>query len=120
MKLSQIVECAPALSALAATKLPAKSAYRVAKAINLIKPELTAYEESRLKLAEQFGVKSEDGTSFQFDADGAASFSKGMADLGNEDVDLKLPTVTPDELGDIEIEPMHLAALDGVLIMEAA
>ena len=118
MKLSKILEISGALNVLANTKLPAKASYRVAKAINLITSELKVYDQARVKLAEELGTKSEDGSRFDFADDAAKSFNDQIQALLEEEVDITLPTVTPDELGAIEIEPLHLAILDGVIIKE--
>jgi hypothetical protein len=119
MKLSKLIEMFPALNTLAQSKLPAKTGYRIAKAINLIKPELAAYEEQRIKLAESLGTKTDDGQQFKFEDDGAKKFIEQMNALTDEEVEITLPSITPDDLGDVAIEPVHLAALDGVFIKEA-
>jgi hypothetical protein len=118
MKLTKLIEIFPALNALAQCKLPAKTGYRIARAINLIKPELAAYEAERIKLAESLGTKSEDGQHYQFADDNAQAFVVQMNALTDEEVDITLPTITPDDLGDASIEPQHLIALDGVFIVE--
>ena len=120
MNLSQLVQITPALQALAGTKLPAKSAYRVAKAINLITPELKLFEEHRLKLAEEHGTKSEDGQNYTFANGSAEAFSAALQTLLDEEVAITLPTISPDDLGTADIEPAHLAALDGIIIKDAA
>jgi hypothetical protein len=118
MKLSQLIEIFPALSALAQTKLPARTGYRIAKAINLLKPELTAYENERIKLAESLGKRTEDGQQFKFNDGNAKEFIQQMNALTDEEVTIAFPTITPDDLGDVSIEPAHLATLDGIIIKE--
>jgi hypothetical protein len=118
MKLSKIIEMAPALNALAQLKLPAKTGFRIAKALNLIKPELEAYEAQRIKLAESLGTKTEDGSQFLFQDENAKSFIEQMNALTDEDISITLPTIKPDDLGDVAIEPSALMALDGVFIVE--
>ena len=61
MKLKQVIDIATALSSIATAKLPAKASYRIAKAINLLRPEVTTFEEQRVKLAKELGTLSEDG-----------------------------------------------------------
>ena len=119
MKLSQLIEIFPALNVLAQSKLPAKTGYRIAKAINLIRPELAAYDAERIKLATELGTKSEDGQQYQFADDAAKKFMAQMNALTDEDVAITLPTIAPDDLGNVAIEPQHLLALDGVFILEA-
>ena len=116
MKLSQLIEIFPALNTLAQSKLPAKTGYRIVKAINMIKPELAAYDGERLKLCEELGTKTEDGQQFQFETDAAKQFMEQLNALIDEEVDITLPTITPDDLGNLNIEPQHLLALDGIFI----
>lgn len=117
MQLRTLVSLAPAFHALGATKLPAKTAYRVAKAINALRPELAAYDDARLKLAAELGTLSEDGQQYSFGENGPA-FTRQHEALLDEDCAVTLPSITPDELGDISIEAHHLAVLDGVFIKE--
>ena len=118
MKLFQVVEIFPALQALGATKLSAKAGYRIAKAINLVRPEIQAYEEQRIKLAQELGTKSEDGLHFRFEDTAAKTFMEQLNALLDENCTIALPTIAPDELGEIAIEPQHLAVLDGIVIKE--
>lgn len=118
MNLATLVQITPALQALAGTKLPSKTAYRIAKCINLITPELKLFEEHRLKLAEEHGTRSEDGTQYQFANGAAEAFSAALQTLLDEEVAITLPTISPDDLGSAEIEPSHLAALDGIILKD--
>ena len=118
MKLSKLIEINPALNALAGLKLPAKTGFRIAKALTLIKPELEAYESQRIKLAESLGTKTEDGAQFKFEDDAAKQFIEQMNALTDEDVAITLPTIKPDDLGDVAIEPAALMALCDVFIVE--
>lgn len=118
MRLSKLIEITPALNALAQTKLPAKTGFRIAKALTMIRPELAAYEEQRIKLAESLGKKTEDGQQFHFEDENAKMFIAQMNALTDEDVNIQLPTIAPDDLGDVSIEPAHLAALYGSVIVE--
>ena len=128
MLLSKLLEITPALTALSQTKLSAKVGYRIAKAINLVNPELMAYDAQRVKLAESLGKKSADGKVFEFIEidpetkevirDNSKEWDAQLKAMGEEEVDIKLPTITPDDLGDVSIEPAHLAALDGIIIKE--
>ncbi len=118
MKLSRLIEIFPALNMLSQSKMPAKTGYRVVKAINLIRPEIAAYEGERIKLAESLGKKSEDGQHFNFEGDNAKNFMDQINALTDEEVEITLPTITPEDLGSLSIEPQHLLALDGVFIKE--
>lgn len=116
MKLSDITNMLPSLQAMAATKLPVKAGYRVAKAMNLIKPDLAAYDEQRTKLLQEFGTLSEDRASYTFTPESGKLFAEAHQQLLEEECDLVLPTIQLDELGDLSIEPMHLAILSALIV----
>ena len=118
MKLSKLIEIAPALNTLAGLKLPAKTGFRIAKALMLIKPELEAYEAQRIKLLESLGTKTEDGTQYAFEGDNAKAFIAQMNALTDEEVATMLPTITPDDLGDADVGIPVLMALCDVFILE--
>lgn len=120
MKLKTLVEITPALQALGATKLPAKIAYRVAKALNLIRADVMAYEEQRITLLRELGTPDKADANIVRLGDNAAAFDEQIKALLDEDVTITLPTITLDDLGDASIEGAHLAALDGIFIVEPA
>ena len=124
MKLSQLLEVTPAINALAGTKLPAKTGYRLGKWITLVKAEEAEFHAARNKLLQELGTAGEanaDGSMpFSFTAENGKQFVEQQNALSDEEVDTaSLPTITPDDLGSAEIEPHHLAALDGIIIKEA-
>lgn len=117
MKLSELLDIHPALVALAETKLPVKAAYRVARALKACRPSIETFHEARAKLAAELGRLSKDGQRYEFD-DGGAAFGAQVRELLEEDAgDIELPKIQLAELGDVKIEPLHLAALDGTVIV---
>ena len=118
MKLSQLIEIFPALNALVSLKLPAKTGFRIAKALTLIKPEMEAFEAQRIKLLESLGTKTEDGSQYAFEGDNAKTFISQMNALTDEEVAITLPTISPDDLGDADVGIPVLMALCDVFIKE--
>lgn len=121
LQLSELLEISPALSVLNAEKLPVLTGYRIIKAINMIEPELKAYDVQRLKLAAELGELSEDGGSYKFpNPENARIFTEQMAVLLGEIVDIELPKIQICDLGkDLNIEPQLLRPLVDVLLFEA-
>lgn len=117
MKLSQLLQISPSLQVLSTLKLPAKASFRIAKIVNLIKPDLAAHDVARTALLQELGTIDETGTSYNLTAVNSMKFGSAMAQLADEECDLVLPTLAISDLGDIEIEPLHLAAL-GELITD--
>ena len=118
MKLKQLIEIYPALLALGNTKLPARVGFRVAKAINIVKPEIAAYEDQRSKLMQEHGTLSEDGSQYNFVGAAMGAFAGDINALVDEECDVALPAITEAELADVNIEPATLAALLGVVVLE--
>ena len=117
MNLSKAIEVLTSLNELSSIKLPVTVSFRVAKAIALLQPELALYDKQRLSLAEELGVKTEDGTQFTFDADNGKSFVEQMEKLLQEEVPFTLPTFSEADLTDVTIEPRILVALMGTVIV---
>lgn len=94
---------------------PAKFAYWLARMATKMKAEYDTSEAARIALAEQHGVKSEDGTQYVF-ADGGAAFTEGYSAVLATEIELDLPTVRVDSLENVEIEPSVLIALEKYLV----
>ena len=115
MKLLELTNMLPALNALGNQKIPVKAGYRVAKAINLLKSDLAVYDEQRTKLLQEFGTLSDDKASYNFTGDSGKLFQTAHQQLLDEECTLVLPTIKLSELGELNFEPVHLAALTAML-----
>ncbi len=119
MKLSALILAQPAMKLLAETKLPVKASFRVAKALQLASTDLTVYEQERMKLLQKLGVLSDDKSQYVFEsAENMQAFQEAITTLQNEEVSVELPTVSVEELGDIELAPGTLFPLLGILVTE--
>lgn len=116
MKLEAVIQFTPALQALYAQKLPVKVSYRIARILNIIKPDMLAYEEARMGLFREFGVSADGGNSYSIPPEKALEFNEQFKLLVSEDLKVELPKIKISELGDLQIEPQHLMALDPLLI----
>ena len=105
-------EAIPALNALANTKLPAKVAYRIGKAMNAISSHQKAVEDFRINLLNKMATLSADRTKYEFDPlEKEAEFNQIFNEEKQREVDIELPIFTLDQLGDIKIEPVVLSIL---------
>lgn len=119
MKLKQLIEqIAPSISHIAQVKLPVKVAYRLAKNIRLLQPELDAFNEARTKLVTKYGTPESDGVNFRLDGENGAAFAKDINSLLDEDVNIALMRINLDELGSIDLEAGHIANLMDVIIYD--
>lgn len=121
IKLKQLVDMAPAIHALAATKLPAKISLRVARLVRAMQPELVAFDAERLeRIKELGGIPSPDGQGYLLKEQSAQmAFNALVEDLLNEDIEMVFPYIHIDDLGVGAIEPQHLEKLLDVIVFEA-
>ena len=118
MKLETVLKIAGPLQQFGQIKLPVKPAYRIAKNIRLLQPELEAYQKARNDLLAEHGTPVE-GKPGEFNmGDNAEKFTEALNALHGEEVELKLMTVSLAELGEVSIEPGLLAALMDTVITE--
>lgn len=115
MKLETLVNAAPALQALAATSLPVKLAYKIARVLPLVDAEMKAYGTARDGLLKQHGKPEADGRSYSFESAGAAAFAEGIEQLHAEEVTIEFPKVSIEALGESKMTPAQLASLDFML-----
>ena len=119
MKLGTLVAAQPAMKLLSETKLPVKVSFRVAKALQLAAVDLNVYEQERLKLLQELGVLSDDKNQYVFDStEKMNSFYGAVAALQEEDLQVDLPLISVNDLGDIDLAPSTIFPLLGVLLTE--
>ena len=103
--LKDLMEAQPALERLAAERLPVKSAYRVAKLLRLARPEVDQFVAQRNELVRQFGRPRDNGD-IEVTAENREAFFAKVNELAAIEVKF-------------ELEPLELAALDGVQVSAA-
>jgi len=83
LKGSEIVQLAnmPKNNVLVTEKYSAKLTYDILKALKLIKKEAQTIEETRIKLAGEFGKLNEETNQYEFADNGAESFVKVYSEL---------------------------------------
>ena len=81
MKLQTLIESQNALHRLSNAPLPAAVAFRLARLLRVVQPELQTYEEARLKLAASFGELSEDGRQYNIPKEQIDTFNEQLADV---------------------------------------
>lgn len=120
LKLSQMLAILPALNALSSrAALPIKPGYWIAKATNLISTEVKIYDDQRLRLAAELGVKSEDGSTYVFSDENRPIFNSQIDELLAVEIELPIHPISVTSLGDsFMIEPAHLGSLIDTILVE--
>jgi hypothetical protein len=119
MKVQDVLNSNQALYALAQKQLPATAAYRVGKAINKARQVAQDFDRKRYAFISGLeGVTLSDDKK-EFNIEGReAEVQEGIQKLLDEECTIEFPKIPLDMLKNIEIEPIHLAALDGWLIAD--
>lgn len=120
MKAVDVLSMQSSLEALAATKLPAKAAYKVGKALNQARSMINHIRMSQSAVYKEFGDLSEDKAQYLVpaDADRSQAFHEAMGKVLTLEMTAEFHPISLNDLGDVEIEPGHLANLMGHFIVE--
>lgn len=92
-------------------KLPVKINFFLQKNIQLIAAAGKEIEEARVKVAQDFGDLTEDGTQFVVPPERMAAAQKELNDLFSLEQDLNIHVFKLDEFNDIELTYQQLSAI---------
>jgi len=121
IKLSQLINSVESLKILQETKLPIKISYRINRLINKLEPELKLFYQKRDDLIKELGEKeTENGQEvFKVKEDNMQAFLDKQTELVSEEIEIDWFTPIPlDSLGEISIEPKHIALLSWIFADE--
>lgn len=114
LKLGAVVASADTLRVVAATKMPVKTSYRLNKMLRLVSKEVKIYEEEKGKVFEELGESAGEGL-LQIKEENKEEAKKALDELLDQDVELDIPDVTIDDLGNLQVSPLELQALEPLL-----
>lgn len=109
--LSELYEAAKALSELAQSNMPVKTAFRIAKLQRVFDEHLADAEKARLKLLDKYGSKDEKTGVTNVNPEHRLSFEAEIKQLFDVKVEVPDEKFTSDDLGDIQIKPVQLFML---------
>lgn len=120
MKAHELQPVHAALSALMSIKLPVKAAYRVNKAIRQIGGAAKQVFKQQQVLFMEKGTLSEDGKQYLAPTEepDKAEFEAAYLKIMKADVEILFHPLSIADLGDVQIEPAVLQALDGIMIVD--
>jgi hypothetical protein len=118
MKIRELLEKNESLVALSKTKLPVIASFRIAKALEIIEPQMKAFVKVKNEMTVKHGTQTEDGR-YKLDAESVKKAEIEIAPLLDEKANLDgLPEISIQDLGNIEVEPEILYDLMGWLLIE--
>lgn len=118
MKLSQLLQIFPSIQALGSIKLPINISLRIGLLIASLQTPLKEYDTRRLELYAEFGVLDVAVQQYKLKPELISTFNIQHEKLIAEEVSVTLPEIKLSELGSISIEPVHLATLLGIMIVD--
>lgn len=117
--LQNILESQETLQSLSMKTLRGRTAYQVARLLKRLESELTAYNDTRMKLIEQYAKKAEDGTyelnernEYQFTSENMQAYVEEINNLLQEKIELDVNPLNLDDLVDLEFTPADMVALE--------
>lgn len=102
------------LQELVEQKMPIATAYKIGKLIKECEVIIELFEGHKKELFEKFGNTLEDNN-IEIPQENVEEFSKEIEVYLNEEIEIEVPAITIDMLGNIEIEPSALASLDWLI-----
>lgn len=108
VKLSKIVNSVPSLKFLSEQTTQAKTAFKLAKMLNIISAELDVFENTRKKLFAQYKLPDQD----QIAPENIESFKSEITALLDIEVDMPFDQISIVELAGTTIPVSHMMNLD--------
>jgi hypothetical protein len=108
LKIQEVINASMALRQIAGTKLPILVSFSFSLFLKGLQPIFESYNESRLKLLEEFGTLNKEKNEYDFKEGNKAKYEKKYLELIEGEVDVKVPEIKLADLGDTKIEPATL------------
>jgi len=119
--MNQLMTIQVSLVALSQIKLPAHpAAYRVGRALDAIASATKQAIADMQALYQKHGVLMSEGTQYTppTDPEALTVFQSAWTEIQNREIEVELRPIRVSDLGNGQIEPAHLMALDGVMILD--
>ena len=116
MKLLELINSVESLNVLLATKLPAKAAYKLSVFSKLVAPQVDEYNKVRSEKVKIYGepeldAEGKETGKYLFKDGNGQKFVDELKELEETEFDVAIPDIKLADLGEISIEPKHLASL---------
>lgn len=119
VQVKDIVNSAEIFSTLSQKKLNMRMAYQLAKIIKEVQKEFELFQETRMKLINEYAERDEDGqlkvdenNNFTIPKEKIQDFQKELNELLETQVELQINKINLDELENVEFTPMELIKIE--------
>lgn len=118
LKIKDILECLPALAALAKKEMPAKTSYRIGKLLRALRREHTDFQLARDECVKRYGAAvAGSPDQWAIAPENFAAYKKELADLAEEEVLLDgVVPVNYNDIAELSLAPEIFAGLELVLL----
>lgn len=117
--LKDILESQEVMQQLSAKPLRGRTAFQVARLLKMLDNELSTYNDTRMKIVEQYAKRKEDGSfelndrnEYQFTAENMQSFVNEINKLLEEQITVDANPISLADLDSIEFTPSEMVALE--------
>lgn len=117
--LQNILEAQGTMQNLSTKVLRGRTAYQVARLLKRLDAELSTYNDTRLKLIEQYAKKKDDGNyelneqnEYQFTQENMQAYMNEINNLLQEKIEIDANPLKLDDLLDLEFTPTEMVALE--------
>lgn len=117
--LQNILEAQGTMQNLSTKVLRGRTAYQVARLLKRLDAELSTYNDTRIKLIEQYAKKKEDGSyelneqnEYQFTPENMQAYMNEINNLLQEKIEIDANPLKLDDLLDLEFTPTEMVALE--------
>jgi len=115
MKVRNLISFNASLKKLLIQDLPVKISFKLGKLIKPLNEEYKIFAENKKKLFTKYG--EEEKGQVKIKPENTKAFTKDFEELLNIEVEIDIPKIKVDDLGDIKISPLDMSNLD-ILIQE--
>ena len=119
VKLQDIMESQEVMRTLSNKQLRGRTAFKVARLLKKLEAELTTFNETRVKIIEQYAKKDENGefitnekNEYQFDPEQANKFVEEINKLLSEEIQVDANPILLSEIEDLDFSPAEIVALE--------
>lgn len=116
VKLSDIINAAPALWRIGEAKLPAKAAWRTSRLMAKLFAEAKHYEKVRLERFKLLGATTDGGQNYTVPAEKMPELNKQLAAILDETVKIDYEALPLSLFANVELAPADLAAAEKFFI----
>jgi len=117
MKLVDIKNAEEPLKKIMNKELNIKAAYKVSKVLKIVNSEMTAIEQSRVKLVHKYQEKQEDG-SIRVASGKEQQFMNEFVEFLQTDIDIDFVPISIDDLDGISLTPADMIGIDKFIAKE--